>query len=183
MALQDSWDYHQKYKSLFVEIKNQDDFKSEFVEFVEFDYGSCNTSNNNLILRPDGKMYLDWDSNISISEDKFIISYLKKISTTSTCLGRNVSAIIIKDDRILGVGSNCNSDCLEKKVCNRVLNNSNEDYTNCLCTHAEFNAVRDAILNGNNLDSSKLYAFGHHFMCKECQELLKSKNISWEIIK
>ncbi len=185
IACSNSWKSHEIARKYNIDIDDIFIKKIEgsFGDFVEFDLESCNTCNSNLILRSDGEYYLDWNSVESITKDKFLISYLKKIAQTSTCIGRKVSSVIVKDGKVLGIGSNSNSDCLKKKICNRVVKGRNEDYSACLCTHAEINAINDALLNKNNLPNSKIYIYGHHTICEHCKKILEQYKMEYDLIK
>lgn len=184
IAFNNDWHSYEIAKKYSVEIENKiiNQIKNNFGNFVEFDLASCNLNNADLILRSDGKIYLDWDSSNPISDHQFLLAYLKKIALTSTCLGRKVSSIIIKNEKIIGIGSNSNSDCLIRKVCNRVLIGKNEDYDHCLCTHAEVSAINDALAHNNDLSNSKMLIYGHHTLCPHCQKLLDAYNITGELI-
>lgn len=185
IAYNDNWESYQISKKYNAEVDESfiKKIKDKFGNFVDFDLESCDNYNLNLIMRSNGEYYLDWDSLECLSEDRFLIAYLKKISKTSTCLGRKVSSIIIKDGNVLGIGSNSGSDCRIKKVCNRVITGKNEDYSDCLCTHAEINAINDALSNNNDVAYSKMFVYGIHNVCDNCKKILGQHKIKFELIK
>lgn len=185
ISYNDTWNSYQIAKKYNVDIDAsfKQKIEEKYGDFVEFDLESCDTHNSNLLMRSDGNFYLDWESLSYIPKDEFIISFLKKISLTSTCIGRKVSSIIIKDGNILGIGSNSGSDCLKKKICNRVITGKNSDYSACLCTHAEISAINDALANQNNLSNSKMFIHGHHSVCDDCKRMLDKYKIKFEMIK
>ncbi len=181
-----NWTSYQiaKKHNVTLTSNEQNMIKNKFKDFVEFDFESCEKNNSNLILRSDGNIYSDWDSSIPLSQENFLLSYLNKISKTSTCLGRKVSAIIISNkNEILGIGSNSGSPCLQTKVCNRVIHNKNSDYSMCLATHAEISAIQNALRHNNKLTGAKLYLYGHHTICSNCLAEIKKYNLDYEIIK
>jgi len=185
IAYNNTWKSYKISKKYNININDSFRRKIEekYGDFVEFDLESCNGYNSNLIMRSDGKFYLDWDSLSHIHNEEFIISFLKKISLTSTCIGRKVSSIILKDGHVLGIGSNSGSDCLKKKICNRVITGKNSDYSACLCTHAEMSAINDALANKNDLSNSKIFIYGHHTICDHCKKILDQYKIKFELIK
>ncbi len=184
IAFNNRWESYENARKNNVLISNKDieRIKQKFGEFVEFDLESCNTNNSNIIMRADGNFYFDWDSCELIGDDEFLLAYLKKVSLTSSCLGRKVSSIIVKDGRILGIGSNSGSDCLRKKVCNRILTGKNEDYSNCLCNHAEVSAIEDALRHRNTIENSKIFLYGHYRICDHCEKIMKLYNLEWEVV-
>lgn len=185
IAYNDTWESYQISKKYNIDINDsfRQKIEEKYGDFVEFDLESCDTHNSNLLMRSDGNLYLDWESVFPIPKDKFIISFLKKISSTSTCIGRKVSSIILKDENILGIGSNSGSDCLKKKICNRVITGKNSDYSACLCTHAEVSAINDALAHQNDLSNSNMFIYGHHTVCNHCKKILDQYKIKFEMIK
>jgi len=185
IAYNNTWKSYQTSKKYNIDIDDSciQKIEEKYGDFVEFDLESCNAYNPNLLMRSNGKFYLDWDSLSPIPREEFIISFLKKISLTSTCIGRKVSSIILKNGYVLGIGSNSESDCLRKKKCNRVITGKNSDYSACLCTHAEVTAINDALSNQNDLTNSKMFIYGHHTIYDHCKKILDQHKIRFEMIK
>lgn len=186
LVVQDDCNYFKIFQNHFMSIQDVvSDIDERLVKvsenlykynslLVEFEVNGCAKGNANLIIRSDGQLYSDWDNNILLDDENFVINYLKKISTTSTCLGRQVSALIMKEDKVLGVGSNSGSMCKENKFCNRVVLNRQEDYSCCLCTHAEINAINDSKVS---LEDATVYLYGHHMICDDCKSKAKEVGI------
>ncbi len=99
----------------------------------------------------------------------------EEVSTRSTCLRRQVGAVIVKDKRILATGYNGAPSglkhCLEVG-CIRELQNipSGEKHELCRGLHAEQNAIIQAALHGIKIGEALLYTT--HKPCILCTKML-----------
>ncbi len=94
--------------------------------------------------------------------DQYFIEMAKLVSTRSTCLRRQVGAVIVKNKRILATGYNgaprgCNhcddSSCLRAKMNIP----SGERHEICRAVHAEQNAIIQAAYFGVEINGSAIY--------------------------
>ncbi|GFE61596.1 cytidine/deoxycytidylate deaminase family protein [Geobacter sp. AOG2] len=96
------------------------------------------------------------------SWDQYFMDITRLVATRSTCLRRQVGAILVKDRNILATGyngvpsgiSHCGATgCLRERL--RVP--SGERHELCRGLHAEQNAIIQAARHGTNIDGATLY--------------------------
>ena len=103
------------------------------------------------------------------------------ISTWSSCLRRQVGAVIEKDKRIMTTGYNGApsgiTSCVDKKYCNRGLANvsSGTHHELCYAIHAEQNAILQAAKIGLSLEGSTIYCT--HKPCSLCAKSIINAGI------
>ena len=118
------------------------------------------------------------------SWDEYFIHIAHLVSQRSTCLRRQVGAVIVKDKRILSTGYNgapaglrhCReAGCLreEQKV------PSGQRHELCRGLHAEQNAIIQAALYGVSIEGGSLYST--HLPCSLCAKMLVNARI-YEIV-
>ncbi|MDO8885465.1 cytidine/deoxycytidylate deaminase family protein [Candidatus Oleimmundimicrobium sp.] len=116
--------------------------------------------------------------------DEYFMKITEEVSTRSTCLRRQVGAVIVKDKRILATGYNGAPSglkhCLEVG-CIRELQNipSGEKHELCRGLHAEQNAIIQAALHGIKIGEALIYTT--HQPCILCAKMLINAGIK-EII-
>ncbi len=115
----------------------------------------------------------DWDS--------YFMEIAQIVSRRSTCLRRNVGALIVKDKRILSTGYNgapmglrhcLDAECLRQKL-NVVSGERNEL---CRGLHAEQNAIIQAAYHGVSINGAHLYST--HLPCSICIKMVINAGIS-----
>lgn len=108
------------------------------------------------------------------SWDEYFIDIVDLIKTRSTCLRRQVGALIVKDKRILTTGYNgapmgckhcAEIGCLREKM--KVP--SGQRHELCRATHAEQNAIVQAAYSGTSVKGGTLYVT--HQPCILCAKL------------
>ncbi len=115
------------------------------------------------------------------SWDDYFMKIAEEVATRSTCLRRQVGAVVVKDRRILATGYNgapqgiqhCGEvGCLrdEKSV------PSGERHELCRGLHAEQNAVIQAALHGVPIAGSTLYST--HKPCSLCAKILINAGVT-----
>jgi len=117
---------------------------------------------------PEGRAieYVNWH-NVFINVARVLASSISKDKTMPG------AAVIVKDDLIIGFGSN-GSDHHKKYGCERVRLNckTGEGYELCDgChpkNHSESEAIHNAQSNGNQTQGADLYLWGHWWCCKWC---------------
>jgi dCMP deaminase len=95
--------------------------------------------------------------------DEYFLAIAKLVSTRSTCLRRNVGAILVRDKKILATGYNgapSGVDHCEETGCLREKLNvpSGERHELCRGLHAEQNAFLQAALHGTSVKGAILYS-------------------------
>jgi len=101
------------------------------------------------------------------------------VRNRSTCLRRNVGAVLIKDKQILATGYNGAPKGLDHcKTCLReeLKIPSGERHELCRAVHAEANCIAQAARFGTNVDGSKIYITT--FPCSMCTRILINAGIN-----
>ncbi len=112
--------------------------------------------------------------------DEYFCKMAMLAAERSTCLRRNVGAVIVKDRRILATGYNGAArgvrDCLELGCLRDELGiPSGERHEICRAIHAEQNAIIQAGLHGVNISGSTLYCT--HSPCAICAKMIVNAGI------
>jgi len=114
------------------------------------------------------------------SWDSYFLEITRLVSTRSTCLRRQVGAIIVKDKRILATGYNGAPKSLPHCLdvgCLREQKDipSGERHELCRGIHAEQNAIIQAATSGVNIEGSTLYCT--HHPCSLCVKMIMNASI------
>ena len=112
--------------------------------------------------------------------DAYFLNIAEAVRLRSTCIRRQVGAVIVSDRRIISTGYNgtpkgilncneggcprCNSDAP-----------SGTHLEDCICVHAEANAIAQAARFGMRTDEAELYCT--LFPCKDCAKLMINAGI------
>lgn len=105
-----------------------------------------------------------------VSLDNEFIQEAKKVSEESGCAKQATGAVVVKEGKIIGKGSNAGKRVEE---CPRGDSPTGTNYGPCkdVCEqkgHAEVTSVEDAITSGNETKGADLYLYGHWWCCKPC---------------
>lgn len=120
------------------------------------------------------------------SWDEYFLGIADLVSKRSTCLRRNVGAVIVKNRRILATGYNgapmnlrhCDiTGCIREKL--KIP--SGQRHELCRGLHAEQNAIIQAALYGVNVSGSNLYSTAQP--CSICAKMIINAGIKEIIIK
>ena len=120
------------------------------------------------------------------SWDDYFMSIAQLAATRSTCLRRQVGAVITKDKKILATGYNgapaglkhcLDIGCLRDKLGIP----SGERHELCRATHAEQNAIVQAATHGVSIKDSILYCITHP--CILCSKLIINAGIKKIVIR
>jgi len=113
--------------------------------------------------------------------DEYFMGIARLVATRSTCLRRQVGAVIVKDGNVLTTGYNGTpagiTHC-EQTGCLRDKLNvpSGERHELCRGLHAEQNAIIQAAKHGVNISGGTLYC--SNFPCVICAKMLINAGIS-----
>jgi dCMP deaminase len=113
--------------------------------------------------------------------DEYFMKIVEDISERSTCLRRQVGALIVKDNRILATGYNgapigCKH-CLDIGCLRKELNiPSGQRHELCRALHAEQNAFLQAAKYGTAIDGATLYVTTHP--CSICAKMAINAGIT-----
>ncbi len=94
--------------------------------------------------------------------DEYFMDIAHVVARRANCLRRNVAAVIVKDERIISTGYNGTPrgvrNCFEGG-CKRCASNlpSGAGLGECVCSHAEENAIAQAAYHGIELAGATLY--------------------------
>ena len=114
------------------------------------------------------------------SWDQYFIDIAQVVAKRGNCMKRQVAAVLVKDHRIVATGyngtprgaTNCNEGGCER--CNS-LAPSGTGLDDCVCNHAEENAVCQAAYHGISIRDATLYCT--HSPCLRCAKLLINAGI------
>jgi len=112
--------------------------------------------------------------------DEYFMMIAKVAALRSNCLKRKVAAIVVKDKRIISTGyngtprgtRNCNEGGCPR--CNSLIE-SGSNLEQCLCSHAEENAITQAAYHGISLKDSTLYST--YSPCLICTKMIINAGI------
>jgi dCMP deaminase len=109
------------------------------------------------------------------SWDEYFLRLATEVATRSTCLRRQVGAVLVRDKRILATGYNGAprglAHCLEVGCLRDELGiASGERQEICRATHAEQNAIIQAAVHGVAIEGATLYSTLHP--CVLCTKML-----------
>lgn len=115
-----------------------------------------------------------------LSADEYFMSMAHLVKKRSTCLRRQVGAVVVKDKRILTTGYNGApkglKHCEEKGCIREELNTpSGERHELCRGVHAEQNAIIQGALFGVSIKDATLYTTTHP--CVVCVKMLINAGI------
>lgn len=118
--------------------------------------------------------------------DDYFLEIAKIVAKRSTCLRRQVGALIVKDKRILATGYNgapagivhCDLvGCVREKL--KVP--AGERHELCRGLHAEQNSIIQAALHGVRIDGSVLYCT--HEPCSVCSKMIINAGIITVVVR
>ncbi|MDD3716729.1 MAG: deaminase [Candidatus Marinimicrobia bacterium] len=123
--------------------------------------------------------------------DNYFLNIAKVVATRSSCLRRQVGAVIVHDKDIISTGYNgapqFQPNCLEIGFCYRDKHNikSGTQLERCRAvgSHAESNAIALAARNGHATSDSTIYIYGHDFVCYQCRAQIANANIRRVILE
>lgn len=115
------------------------------------------------------------------SWDEYFMTIAEVVSSRSNCVKRHVAAVVVRDNRIISTGyngtprgtPNCNEGGCERCLS---LAPSGSGLGECVCSHAEENAIVQAAYHGVSLKGSKIYST---FMpCILCTKMIINAGIA-----
>jgi dCMP deaminase len=112
--------------------------------------------------------------------DEYFVEIARLVASRSTCLRRQVGAVMVKDKNILATGYNGTPSgirhCSEVGCLRQQMNvPSGERHELCRGLHAEQNAIIQAAKHGVNIDGAVLYCT--HSPCIICSKMLINSGI------
>lgn len=120
------------------------------------------------------------------SWDEYFMDIVELIKTRSTCIRRQVGALIVKDKRIVATGYNgaptgCKH-CLDIGCLRQEMNiPSGQRHELCRAIHAEQNAIVQAAYSGTSVKDGTLYVT--HQPCVLCAKMVINAGIKKVIFK
>ncbi len=114
------------------------------------------------------------------SWDKYFLDIASQVARRSTCLRRQVGAILVRDKRILTTGYNGAPrglvHCLERGCLREDMSiPAGERHELCRGLHAEMNAIIQAAIHGIRVEGATLYATA--YPCSLCARMLINAGI------
>ncbi|MEI6971628.1 MAG: dCMP deaminase family protein [bacterium] len=111
----------------------------------------------------------------------YFMNIARVVATRSNCLRRQVAAVIVKDTRIISTGYNGTPrgvrNCCDGG-CPRCAGDSpsGADLGECICSHAEENAIVQAACHGISVEGAALYCMASP--CLICAKMIINAGIS-----
>jgi len=121
------------------------------------------------------------------SWDDYFMEITKIVASRSTCLRRQVGAVIVKDKHILTTGYNGAprniKNCIELGYCLKEEKGyaSGEGHEACIGLHAEQNAIIQAAYQGVSINDSTIYCL--FLPCSVCLKMLINAGIKRIVFK
>ena len=122
-----------------------------------------------------------------VSWDEYFMEIAEIVKTRSTCIRRQIGAVIVKDNRIITTGYNgapsgCRH-CTEIGSCYRQEHNipSGERHELCRALHAEQNAIIQAAAMGHGIEGGTIYIT--HQPCAICAKMIINAGIQRIVIR
>ena len=108
-----------------------------------------------------------------IEWEEYFIEITKLVAQRSSCLSRQVGAILVKQKRILATGYNGSpskiENCIEKGGCLREGSISGQNLNTCMAVHAEMNAILQCAKIGVSCEDATFYV-----TTKPCASCMKA---------
>ncbi len=119
------------------------------------------------------------------SIDEYFIRFAELAATRSTCIRRQVGAVLVRDKHILSTGYNgapANMDHCTTETCLRLITgvNPGERHELCRGVHAEQNAIIQCAIHGVSSRGSTLYVT--HSPCTICAKMLINAGIERVVV-
>jgi len=142
-----------------------------------------NNSDLKTLYRKIDRFLQDWWPKLTPkrpSWDDYFMNIAHQVSTRSNCMKRHVAAVIVKEKRIISTGYNGTprgmKNCDEGgcKRCNS-FGESGESLGECICSHAEENAIIQAAYHGTSVNNTTLYTT--QSPCIFCTKLIINSGI------
>ena len=112
--------------------------------------------------------------------DEYFMGIARMVAMRSNCIKRKVASVIVKDKRIISTGyngtprgvKNCNEGGCPR--CNS-FGSQGVDLGECLCSHAEENAITQAAYHGVNIKDATIYTT--YSPCLMCTKMIINSGI------
>lgn len=119
--------------------------------------------------------------------DNYFMEIAEVVAKRSNCCRRHVAAVIVKDNRVISTGyngtprgiANCFDGGCER--CNSTEVKSGEGLTDCICAHAEENAIVQAAYHGIAVKESTIYTT--FSPCPYCTRMIINSGIKEVVYK
>jgi dCMP deaminase len=120
------------------------------------------------------------------SWDEYFVNISRETARRSNCIKKQVGSVLVKDNRIIGVGyngtpagiKNCYDGGCQRCIVQYKAKQENREYEkttrHCMCLHAELNAILNA--NKESLVGSTIYSTLEP--CLECAKVITQSGIS-----
>jgi dCMP deaminase len=117
--------------------------------------------------------------------DEYFLNIAKVVATRSSCLRRQVGAVIVNNKDIVSTGYNgapqYQKNSIEIGYCYRdkhkIKSGTQLELCRAVGSHAESNAIALAARNGHATNNATIYISGHEFVCNQCKAQIANANI------
>lgn len=111
--------------------------------------------------------------------EEYFIKITKLVAERSSCLSRQVGAVIVKQNRILATGYNGSpsgvKNCCDEGTCLRKGSKSGENLNECMAVHAELNAILQCAKMGVCCEDATIYVTT--YPCVNCMKAIIQSGI------
>lgn len=112
--------------------------------------------------------------------DDYFLDIARVVARRSSCLRRQVGAVIVHNKDIISTGYNgapsFQQNSLEYGFCFRdkhqIKSGTNLELCRAVGSHAESNAIVLAARNGHSTAKGTIYIYGHEFICNMCKAMI-----------
>ncbi|MDD5581676.1 MAG: dCMP deaminase family protein [Candidatus Marinimicrobia bacterium] len=123
--------------------------------------------------------------------DEYFLEIAKVVSRRSSCLRKQVGAVIVHNKDIISTGYNgapsFQKNSLEYGFCYRETHNiqsgTNLELCRAVGSHAESNAIVLAARNGHSTADGTMYVYGHEFICNMCKAMIANAFIKRVVLQ
>ncbi len=115
-----------------------------------------------------------------VNKDSYYMSMTKLIASRSTCVRRNVGAVLVKNDHIIATGFNGTPKKIKhctKESCPRKNFKSGRNREKCRGICAEVNCIIQAALHGTSIKGNTTL-YSTNFPCIRCLKLIINAEIN-----
>lgn len=112
---------------------------------------------------------------------EYFTEIIQIVAKKSTCCRRQVGAVLVKDNRIISTGYNGTPSGMKNcqdggcPRCNSATESNPETLGECLCVHAEANAIIQCALTGSSTEGCSIYITDSP--CLSCCKLLMAAKV------
>lgn len=164
------------------ELKASDPAGQSLLDTISMaDFTILNDSDLDTLYRRIKEVFREAAQRISkLSWDEYFMKIAEVVAERSSCVKRRAAAVVVRDKRVISTGYNgtpigvlnCNEGGCERCLS---LATSGSNLSECVCSHAEENAIVQAALHGVSLKGATIYSL--FSPCLQCAKMIINAGI------